>query len=876
MQRTSRWLAPWLAALAAAVAPAGALAGESHAEAHADGPAGTAPPRPGESAAALGTPRSRSVDVLDLQLLVRLALDVPPVEKTDKQGQGLKANPLIDGDATYTVRVERAGAVLVLDAEQLTLQTVEVDGQPAKDWQTDGHAVQVPLTTASVGSVHRVRLRWHAAPQRGLYVIRPDADAPKRPLHVWTQGETQEARHWLPCPDHPNERLTWTVTAVAPAGLTVLSNGREAALPAGLAVAAGQKATAFQLDVPTPIYLLTLVAGPFVAIEHPHPRVPLRTWALPDQVSDARRAYASTPAILDALEAVTGVPYPWGRYGHVLVQDFTAGGMENATLSTLTHRAVPDVRGLRDWDPDGLIAHELAHQWFGNWRTCASWGELWINEAFASYLDALVVEKRFGADKFYEELDDLRRSYLAESAEYQRPIVTPRYAAPDDLFDRHTYNKGALVAHQLRRKLGDQAFFAGIQRFLQAGPTSAETVDLRRALEHASTEDLGGFFARWLHEPGHPKLTATSSWQQDAGRWTLQIKQTASTGALFGLDIPVLVTTAAGTKQHLIALRGAEAALTLPERPLRWEVDPQLSVLAEWKLQAEPAELAAAATEGSTAEVRLQAVRALGEQLSSRTAVAALRTALERDRARHVRAEAARQLGNAARDDSAAALLRALGSDADARVREAAAAALGDQRDPATTAALVRALQQDGSDAVVRAALTALGKVDRAAARPLVLAALRRASHFDNVAAHALGVLGQIGTAADAATLQAALRPGAGRPRREAAALALATLAVREPTQREAARLALEAALHEPNHRLRGQAARGLAALSDPASRPALLAAASRELHGRLARQLRETADGLGQKLPAEERIKKLEAAVEQLQQRGKDPAKAP
>lgn len=860
MQRTSRWVAalvPWLAALPVTGAPSVALAGNGHDAAHAH--AGTAPPRPGEAAAALGTPRSRAVDVEDLQLLVRL----------DPAGK-------VEGDATYTVRARKPGAVLVLDAEQLTLQSVDVDGQPGKDWRADSHAIHIPLVGATAGSQHRVRLRWQATPRRGLYFVRPEADAPKRPLHIWTQGESEEARHWLPCPDHPNERLTWSVTALAPAGLTVLSNGESSALPAGLAVPAGYKATAFRLSIAVPIYLLTLAAGPFVALDHPHPRVPLRTWVLPDQVDDARRAYASTPAILDALEAVTGVPYPWGRYGHVIVQDFTAGGMENATLSTLTHRAVPDARGLRDWDPDGLVAHELAHQWFGNWRTCASWGELWINEAFASYLDALVVEKRFGEDKFYEELDDLRRSYLAESAEYQRPIVTPRYASPDDLFDRHTYNKGALVAHQLRRKLGDAAFFAGIQRFLQAGPASAETVDLRRALEHTSGEDLGGFFARWLHEPGHPKLTATASWQAEPGRWTLALKQTASSGALFGLEVPVLVTTPAGTQRHVLTLQGTEAALTLPERPLRWEIDPTLTVLAEWKLQAEPAELAAAATEGSTAEARLQAVRALGEQLSSRTAVAALRTALERDRARHVRAEAARQLGNAAREDGAAALLRTLGSDADARVREAAASALGEQRDPATAAALTRALQQDGSDAVARAALGALAKVNRTAARPLVLAALQRRSHMENIAAHALGVLGQLGTAADAATLQAALRPGAGRPRREAAAVALATLAVREPTQREAARLALEAALHEPNHRLRGQAARGLAALSDPASRPALLAAANRELHGRLARQLRDTADGLGQKLPAEERLKKLEAAVEQLQQRGKDPAKAP
>jgi HEAT repeat protein len=205
--------------------------------------------------------------------------------------------------------------------------------------------------------------------------------------------------------------------------------------------------------------------------------------------------------------------------------------------------------------------------------------------------------------------------------------------------------------------------------------------------------------------------------------------------------------------------------------------------------------------------------------------------------------------------------------DPEPKVRAAAATALGDQRNPASAVGLQQAVQQDRSDAVVRAALSALAKVDRTKALPVTLATLNRPSFRHNLAAHALGVLGQLGTATDAPRLLAALAAGQPKERREAAATALATLAVRTEPIRESARLALEALLHEPNVRLRQGVVRGLTALSDPASRGPLLAAAGREVSSRTAEQMRQAADGLGKALPAEARIKKLEEAVEKLQQ---------
>jgi aminopeptidase N len=826
-----------VAAMAGMLVPAAAVAG----------------PRPGDPAAPLREVVATGVDVLDLDL--RVALD--PAGK-------------VQGEATYHIRQLRPGAPLVLDAVGLTLTATErMDGTTAVPLATalaDGK-LTVPLPAD--GPEYHIRLRWLAEPRRGMQFVRPDADAPKRPLHVWTQGETEEARYWLPAPDDPAERLTWTVHVTAPEAWTVLGNGVPAPAPRGVKALAGFKLTSHRLDQPAPIYLLSIAAGPFVPIVHPHPKHKLTTWALPEHVRDAKVSYAATPAIMDALEHVTGLPYPWGPYGHVIVEDFWHGGMENVTLSTLTHRAVPDAKTMQDWDPDGLIAHELAHQWFGNWRTCQSWADLWLNEAFASYFDALVVEKRFGQDKFAEDLDGLRASYLGEAAEYERPIVTDRMADPDDLFDRHTYNKGALVVHMLRRQVGDAAFFAGIKAYLQQGPTGAETDDLRRALEKTSHQSLRTFFARWLREPGHPVVTAAVSWSVADSRWSLKLTQKPSAGQPFALRIPVHVWQGGKEAVHTVALNGPDATLTLPlpARPDRFELDPQLSQLVEWKWEAEVADLAAMRDGGSTAEVRQQAVRGLGAKPADAAAMAALLRAAKDDKARHVRVAAASALGSSPRAQTEAGLLALLQLDPEPKVRAAAATALGDQRNPASAVGLQQAVQQDRSDAVVRAALSALAKVDRTKALPVTLATLNRPSFRHNLAAHALGVLGQLGTATDAPRLLAALAAGQPKERREAAATALATLAVRTEPIRESARLALEALLHEPNVRLRQGVVRGLTALSDPASRGPLLAAAGREVSSRTAEQMRQAADGLGKALPAEARIKKLEEAVEKLQQ---------
>ncbi len=776
----------------------------------------------------------------------------------------------IVGHAIYAGVLRQPTTELRLDAVDFAIDKAAwlVDGKRVPAIVTKDHTqLRFELPHAEPPGAWQLDLTWHGSPKRGLNFVQPDADAPQRPQHVWSQGETEEARYWLPSPDDPDERLSWNVTLVTPVAWQALSNGDLTART----VAGKLATTQFSFRQEAPIYLLNVAAGPFVAVDHPHARTQLRTWALPDVLDDVRRTFAVTPDILDKLNHLTGMAYPWTRYGHVIVGDFSFGGMENVSLTTLTDRAIPDVRGQFDWQVDGLIAHEMAHQWFGDWLTCRTWADVWLNEGFASYFDWLTIEMRLGRDRFDEELADARAAYLAEAGEYLRPIVTDRYADADELFDRHAYQKGALALHMLRRQLGDKTFFAGIAAYVNAGARSVETADFQRAMEEASGKSLRGFFTRWVRQAGHPVLHAKVTW--DASQKTLKIafeqKQKVAQGQpAFDLQIPLRIQTpetCVVTKVHLDSQK-ADYTLAATARPTLIEIDPDMTLLADWTLDADVDDLIAMRDHSSSAEVRLQAVMALGKQLASQQVVTALLHALADDSARHVRVAAVEQLAKAERPAVRQGVLTALQKDPEAVVRSAAALALGDLHDLAAWPQLMTALQKDPSYAVVRGAMTALHRIDRQAARDVLRETATVASHRDTLATHALALLGQTGDARDANLLWQLSQPGNAKPLREGALPALAAWATHNEPQRDKVRLYLESVLHEPNLRLRQHAAQALGVLADPASRGPLLAAADREIFFRTADMMRKAAAELGRKTPVEERIKRLEEQLEKLQ----------
>ena len=193
--------------------------------------------------------------------------------------------------------------------------------------------------------------------------------------------------------------------------------------------------------------------------------------------------------------------------------------MENTTATTLTSEALLDERAALDHDVEGLVAHELAHQWWGNLLTCREWPEAWLNEGFATYFEYVWREHAHGRDEADCELLNDTQAYLGEAGKYQRPVVCRQYNEPIELFDSHLYDKGGRVLHMLRHKLGDEVFWRALNLYAERhAHRSVETRDLARAIEDASGRNLDPFFDQWIGSPGHPELEGSWRWDDELSR----------------------------------------------------------------------------------------------------------------------------------------------------------------------------------------------------------------------------------------------------------------------------------------------------------------------------------------------------------------------
>ncbi|HEX3343397.1 MAG TPA: M1 family metallopeptidase, partial [Polyangiaceae bacterium] len=406
------------------------------------------------------------------------------------------------GKASLDVRrIDPAADELLLDAVGFELREVTLDGKTVP-WHYDGRALRVTVEPGRDKA--RVVVGYRAAPRRGLYFLEPDEHYPARPRQVWSQCQEEDARQWFPCHDSPHLKMTTEIVAHVPNGWYALSNG---ALVSSAKPKDGDWTYHWKMSEPHSSYLVTLAAGEFAELADKAKAgdrdVPLAYLVPRGREEDGRRTFARTPQMLEHFSEVTGVPYPWNRYAQIVVADFIFGGMENTTATTMYEHILLDERAAIDVSSDDLIAHELAHQWFGDYVTCRAWYEGWLNEGFATYFEHVWREKNLGHDEYEYGLKVDLDAYVGEAhGRYRRPIVCQDYDSPLDLFDRHLYEKGALVLHALRAEVGTALFWRGVRSYLASHARGVvETRDLQRAMEDVSGRSLGRFFEQWVLKP---------------------------------------------------------------------------------------------------------------------------------------------------------------------------------------------------------------------------------------------------------------------------------------------------------------------------------------------------------------------------------------
>jgi aminopeptidase N len=675
--------------------------------------------------------------------------------------------------ATATIRLAAIrGQVptITLDAKSLAIDSVTCKGRKATHAH-DGRKLAItfdpPLEQeqeVEVAIAYRID-----DPRLGL-VWTPESPAwPGRAAQLHTQGQPETNSYWFPCHDFPNERLTTELVVTAPAAYEVSSNGRlvskENVIHAADSPTKGRSLVPcrrwrFLQDKEHVNYLVTLVVGKFDIVDvRGASKLPMPVYVAQGRGSDVKGTYGNTAAMVARFESLLDEPYPWDKYAQLVVWNFGAGGMENTSATTMYDTALHDRESLDDHDLDGLISHELAHQWFGNLITCNSWEHIWLNEGFATYLTALWYEQRDGFAGYQRLIRgnfDGTAGGDAADAPNQVGMVSKIYTHPWETFRRpaNPYSKGSSILHMLRMRLGDDRFFKGVRLYVDRHRfTTVETIDLRRALEEASGENLEQFFSQWCSRPGVPALTVTSTHDAATGMLSIEVEQTQKIDGdnpAFEFDLPILVHAGGGTMPCVVSMAGRKATLSIsmPTAPTCIEVDPNLHVLAALTVRQPEDALLAHLKVASSPASRILALRGLSGGTSADAVAPLVACASDAKLPSWVRAQAVRTLAARGSFDALHTLWNAKPDHWEVREAIVASMPLAAKASPAATDHVVSSLAtiagEDSSLKVRCTAIKALGEIKSPAGTPAILDALTRESQSDGLRVAALEALASL------------------------------------------------------------------------------------------------------------------------------------
>jgi aminopeptidase N len=434
-----------------------------------------------------------------------------------------------------------ASSTVSLDAKGMEIKEVALQQNGSRkklEYRYDGMKLDIQLDrTYKGGSTFTVYIHYIAKPDelkvqgsaaitdaKGMYFINPRGEEKDKPTQIWTQGETEATSVWCPTLDRPNQKSTQEFYLTVPSKWVTLSNGK---LLKQTRNTNGTRTDYWKMDQPHAPYLFFIGAGEFAVVKDMWRGKEVSYYVEKEYESVARKIFGHTPEMMTYFSKITGVEYPWVKYGQLVGRDYVSGAMENTTATIHQATAQQDARELVDGNVwEGTIAHELFHHWFGDYVTAESWSNLTVNESFANYSEYLWDEYKYGKDKAEATHYEAMQGYLMSGSD-KKDLVRFYYTDKEEMFDAVSYNKGGRILHMLRKYVGDSAFFKSLNHYLTSNRyKAAEAHQLRLSFEEITGKDLNWFFNQWYFGSGHPTFDINYSYDEAAKKVKVVVSQT--------------------------------------------------------------------------------------------------------------------------------------------------------------------------------------------------------------------------------------------------------------------------------------------------------------------------------------------------------------
>jgi aminopeptidase N len=483
------------------------------------------------------------------------------------------------GKATLTLKPYfYAANTVTLDAKGFEFHKVTFEGSRTPlTYDYDGKQITVQLGREYTRNENfKLYLEYTANPtasggsaaitsDKGLFFINPRGEDPEKPQQIWTQGETENNSRWFPTIDKPNERATNEIYITVESRFKTLSNGL---LVSSTSNADGTRTDHWKMDMPHAPYLVMIAVGEYAVVRDTWNKIPVEYYVEPKYENYARKIFPHTPEMLQVFSDKLGLSYPWQKYSQVVVRDFVSGAMENTTAVIFGEFMNGTDKDLVDnLQNDKIVAHEMFHHWFGDYVTCESWANLTMNEGFANYSEYMWLEHKYGREEADLHRLQEQEGYLQSAREGIHPLIHFGYEDKEQMFDAHSYNKGGLVLHMLRNYVGDEAFFAALNKYLKDNAfTDVEGHELRLAFEDVTGEDMNWFFNQWFYREGHPSLEVDYDYDDENQQVIVTVNQTQDPQempAVFELPVTIALYAGDSVSRHTVRINQRSQAFNI-------------------------------------------------------------------------------------------------------------------------------------------------------------------------------------------------------------------------------------------------------------------------------------------------------------------------